>query len=64
MKCGVCEKEYIGNIARTVGVRFKEHTDGKHPSSAVMEHTYITGHTYTLADMKVLVKKDSDFKGM
>ena len=26
----------------------KEHTDGKHPNLAVMEHTSITSHTYTL----------------
>ena len=32
-------KEYIGETGRTLGVRFKEHTDGKHPSSAITEHT-------------------------
>ena len=62
MKCGGCEKEYIGERARTHGVRFKEDTDGKHPNSAIMEHISITGHKYTLTDVKVLVKEDSDFK--
>ena len=33
-----CEKEYIGETSRTLGVRFKEDTDGKHPNSAITEH--------------------------
>ena len=49
MKCGECDTEYIGEIARTLGVRFKEHTS-------------ITVHKYTLADVKILVKEDSEFK--
>ena len=36
---------------------FKEHTDGKHPKLSIMAHT-----STTLADMKVLVKEDSDAK--
>ena len=37
VKCGGCEKEYIGETVpcRTLGVRFKEHTDSKHPNSAI-----------------------------
>ena len=62
VKCGGCEKEYIGETARTLGVRFKEHTDGKHPNSAVTAHTSTTGHKYSLADVKVLVREDSDLK--
>ena len=52
----------ICDIARTLGERFKEHTDGNHPISAVTEHTSITGHKYTLADVIVLVREDSDCK--
>ena len=42
-------------------LRFKQHTDGKHPNY-VTEHTSITGYKYTLAEVKVLVKEDSDCK--
>ena len=37
-------------------------TNVKHPNSAITEHTSTTGHKYTLADVKVLVKEDCDFK--
>ena len=30
-------------MARTLGVRFKEHTDGKQPNSAVAKHTSAIG---------------------
>ena len=46
MKCGGCENEYIGETARTLGVRFREHTDGKHPNFSITEHPSITGHKY------------------
>ena len=62
MKCGGCDKEYIGEAAMTLGVWFKEHTDDKHPNPAVTEHTATTGHKYTFADVKVLVKEDGEFK--
>ena len=63
MKCGGCEKKYNGKTARTIGVMmFKEHTDAKHPNSAVTECTSITGLKYILTDVNVLLKEDSDFK--
>ena len=46
----------------TLGGRFKEHTNSKHLNSAVTEHTSTTGHRYRLANVKVLVKEESDFK--
>ena len=58
----VGEKKYIGKTARTLGVSFKEQTNGKHPNSAITEHTFITGDKYTLVDVNVLVKEDHDFK--
>ena len=61
VKCGGCEK-YIAETARTLRVRFKENTDSKVPNSALTKHTSIIGHKYTLADVKVLVKEDRDFK--
>ena len=38
------------------------HTDGKHSNPAITEHTSTTGHKYTLAGVKVLVKEDSDLE--
>ena len=58
LKCSECDQEYIGETARMVGTRFREHTDGKHPNSAIEEHTSSTCHHYTLDDTKILVKED------
>ena len=48
-------------MARILGTRFHKHMDGKHPNSAVTEHTANTGHTYTLDDVKDLVKEERNF---
>ena len=61
IQCKHCDKEYVGETARSLGTRFKEHTDGKHPNSAVSEHTQETGHLYTLQDVKVLNKEERHF---
>ena len=53
-----CNKEYVGETARSLGTRFKEHTDGKHPNSAITEHTQDTGHRYSIEDVKVLNRED------
>ena len=53
--CG-CDKDHIGERARTVGVRFKEHTDGNIPSW-LSQNTCITDHTYTLADESVCERR-------
>ena len=42
-----CERrsaQYIGQTARTRGARYKGHTDGKHPSSAVCGHMLAIAH--------------------
>ena len=49
-------------MTKVGGVRFKKHTDDKHPNSPITEHTSNTGHKYTWADVKVFVKEDSGFK--
>ncbi len=56
-KCKICDKKYIGETARTFKTRFNEHTDGKHPNSAINEHTESTGHTFNIDDTKILVKE-------
>ena len=57
-KCSEWDKEYIGETARTVSTRFREHTDEKHPGFAIAEHTTSTIHCYTLDDIKILVRED------
>ena len=52
---------YIGETVRMLGTRFCEHTDGKHPNSAIMEQTSITGHRYTMDDTKILVREGKWF---
>ena len=53
MKCDNCDKEYVGESGRTLGVRHKEHTDGRH-SSGVWDHMKATGHTCSIKNTKVL----------
>ena len=53
VKCDNCDMEYVGESGRTVGVRHKEHTDGKH-SSGVWDHIQATGHTCSIKNVKVL----------
>ncbi len=47
---------------RTVGVRYKDHTDGKCPSSAVCEHMLETGHRFPFDQTKILCQEDNTFK--
>ncbi len=51
----------MGETAGTLENRHKEHTDGKHPSSAVSEHLTSTGpgHSMEIKDAKVLVKENN-----
>ena len=62
IKCNGYEIEYNEETARTLVVRFKEHTVDMHPNSTITKHTSTMGHKYTLANKTVLVKKDSEVK--
>ena len=53
VKCDDCDSEYVGESGRTVGIRHKEHTDGKH-SSGVWDHIQATGHTCSIDNVKVI----------
>ena len=56
-------KEYIDETARTLGVRFKEYTYGKHPNSACYRtHLHHTPQDI-LADVKVVVKENVTLRG-
>ena len=52
--CGECNEKYIGETARVLKVRFKEHTRLKHPLTAVGEHCATTGHPILASNVKVL----------
>ena len=56
--CDTCKKEYVGESGRTIGIRYGEHTDGKH-SSAIYDHVSTTGHTCcSLENVKVISRED------
>ena len=56
--CDTCKKEYVGESGRTVGIRYGEHTDGKH-SSGIYDHISKTGHTCcSLENVKVIDRED------
>ena len=61
LSCENCPASYVGETARSLGTRFKEHTDGKHPSSAVWEHIDSTGHQYTLEKARILTREDNPY---
>ena len=42
-------------------VDVEEHTDGKHPNSAIMEHTSTNDHRYTMDDITILVRENKWF---
>ena len=56
-QCGdlACDEEYIGEISRTFGERFKEHI--KEPST-IHSHSHNTGHTTKQGTLQIIGKVD------
>ena len=54
--CSTCHQQYVGETARPLGTRFKEHLT--QPSSAVLEHTKRTGHQFSMDDVKIITRED------
>ena len=52
-----CDEEYIGELARTFGERFREHL--KVPSP-LYGHSNITGHTTTLNNFSIVGREDQN----
>ena len=50
--CSHCNETYIGETARPLDTRLKEHKT--RTTSAVYEHTQTTGHSFTSQDTKVI----------
>ena len=57
INCHDCEASYIGETARNLGTRFKEHTSRKGINSAVKEHIETSGHKCHMEDIKILDKE-------
>ncbi len=62
LTCDNCDKMYIGETSRSLGTRYKEHTAGRHPRTAVGEHLDDTGHKCSLKEAKILDKEDQVYR--
>jgi hypothetical protein len=59
IKCANCEHNYIGETARTLGTRVKEHLNTKKDSlSAVGEHCKDTGHSVSWTNISVVGREE------
>ena len=58
-KCNRVERdeEYIGESARNLGERFKEHLKAPSP---IHDHTNISGHTVSIDDFSILAREDQN----
>ena len=58
--CEQCDKNYVGETARLLETRIKEHLSRN--SSAVNEHCKLTGHSVDSSKIKVLATENNTFK--
>ena len=58
--CEQCDKDYVGETARLLETRIKEHLSRN--SSAVNEHCKLTGHSVDSSKIKVLATEINTFK--
>ena len=54
IQCPECDQHYIGETARTLGTRIKEHLSCHQPLSAISEHKLNTGHQCSMKDVNIL----------
>ena len=54
IQCPECDQHYIGETARTLGTRIKEHLSCRQPLSAISEHKLSTGHQCSMKDVHIL----------
>ena len=62
LQCGKCESDYIGETGRGVGIRFKEHINLRHSTSAIAEHIRKTNHQFPAENIKILTCEDNTIK--
>ena len=56
VSCGTCDDHYVGETARALGKRFREHR-WSDDQSAVLEHLKSSGHSLSFDDMRVLASE-------
>ena len=52
-----CDEEYIGEISRTFGERFKEHLKAPSP---IYDHSNTTGHTTSLESFSIVGREEQN----
>lgn len=61
ISCGDCNKKYIGETARPLNTRVKEHTSIKRASlTAVGEHCKSTGHSIPWDNISVIARENNN----
>ena len=54
IQCPECDQHYVGETARTLGTRIKEHLSCRQRLPAISEHKLSTGHQCSMKDIKIL----------
>ena len=62
IKCANCDHHYVGETARNLETRFKEHTTRKSTNSTVKEHLEVEGHSCNIEDVIILEKEDNWYR--
>jgi hypothetical protein len=63
IKCDNCDKDYIGETARTLGTRVKEHLNIKKDSlTAVGDHCRDTDHSMSWSNISVVGREEHTYK--
>ena len=61
--CKNCDKYYIGETGRSLGLRIKEHTNMRDVNkSAVANHRFLIGHDMDFQSTKIIHRENSIFK--
>jgi predicted GIY-YIG superfamily endonuclease len=61
-KCEQCNKTYIGESARPLKKRIKEHQDVNHNITGIGEHIVNMSHSFNKKHMSVIVKEEDTVK--
>ena len=59
IQCPECDQNCIGETARTLGTRIKEHLSCRQHQSAISEHKLNTGHQCSMKDIKILDNEEN-----
>ena len=59
IQCPECDQHYIGETAKILGTRIKEHLSCRQPLSVISEHKLNTGHQFSMKDVKILVHEEN-----